>query len=207
VRSSRSYFIQQHHPPSSKARRDPRTKYLGFTSRQWPLLYVLVGSWIFALAFFLAFKFAWHWVPAEWSTPGDKIALVFQCAAFAMLPAVVAICIVAAQRLNPETWVGPAAKPNSALDINTRFILNTFEQFTAYVVAIAVVALCSPPEGARALPILTALFVLGRILFWVGYHKHPYLRAFGFGITFYPTVAIYIWFVLLILFGIRMPLF
>jgi len=75
------------------------------------------------------------------------------------------------------------------------------------LVAIAVVALYSPPEGARALPILTALFVLGRILFWVGYHKHPYLRAFGFGITFYPTVAIYIWFVLLILFGIRRPLF
>jgi uncharacterized membrane protein len=33
------------------------------------------------------------------------------------------------------------------------------------------------------------------------------LRAFGFGITFYPTVAVYIWFVLLIVFGIRIPLF
>jgi hypothetical protein len=95
---------------------------------------VLVGNWIFALAFFLAFKFAWHWVPAEWNTPGDKIALVFQCAAFALLPGVVAICIVAAQRLNPDMWVGRTAKPNSALDINTRFILNTFEQFTAYLV-------------------------------------------------------------------------
>ena len=130
---------------------------------------MLVGNWIFALAFFLTFKFAWHWVPTEWNTPGDKIALVFQCAAFALLPAVVAICIVAAQRLNPEMWVGRTAKPNSALDVNTRFILNTFEQFTAYLVAMAVVALHSPPEGARALPILTALFVLGRILFWVGY--------------------------------------
>lgn len=60
----------------------------------------------------------------------------------------VAICIVAAQRLNPEMWVGRTAKPNSALDINTRFILNTFEQFTAYLVAIAVVALYSPPEGS-----------------------------------------------------------
>jgi hypothetical protein len=204
---TRSYFIQQRHSQSPKVRRDPRTKYFGFTSRQWPFLYVLVGNWIFALAFFLAFKFAWHWVPAEWNTPGDKIALVFQCAAFALLPGVIAICIVAAQRLNPKMWVGRTAKPNSALDTNTRFILNTFEQFTAYLVAIAVVALYSPPEGARALPILTALFVLGRILFWVGYHKHPYLRAFGFGITFYPTVAVYIWFVLLILFGIRIPLF
>ena len=77
-------------------------------------------------------------------------------------------------------WVGQKAKLNSALDINTRFILNKLEQFTAYLVAIAVVALYSPPEGASALPILTALFLLGRILFWVGYHKHPYLRAFGF---------------------------
>ena len=131
----------------------------------------------------LALKFAWHWVPAEWNTPGDKIALVFQCAAFAVLPAVVAICVVAAQRLNPKMWVGRTAKPNSALDINTRFILNTFEQFTAYLVAIAVVALYSPPEGARALPILTARFVVGRILFRVGYHKHPYFVAFGFGTT------------------------
>ena len=204
---ARSRFIQQRHNPRPKARRDPRIKYFGFTSHQWPFLYVLVGNWIFALVFFLAFKFLWHWQPAEWNTSGDKIALVFQCAAFALLPGVIAICVVAAQRLNPKMWVGQAAKPNSTLDINTRFILNTFEQFTAFLVAIAVVALYSPRDGARALPILTMLFVSGRILFWVGYHKHPYLRAFGFGITFYPTVAVYIWFVLLTLFGIRIPLF
>jgi hypothetical protein len=98
-------------------------------------------------------------------------------------------------------------KPNSSLDINTRFILNTFEQFTAYLVAITVVGLYSPVEDAKALPILTTLFVLGRILFWVGYHKNPLLRAFGFGLTFYPTVAVYIWYVLFMLTGIRIPLF
>jgi uncharacterized MAPEG superfamily protein len=175
--------------------------------RQWPFLFVLVGNWIFSLAFFLTGKLVWHWVPEEWRTPGDKIRLVFNCAAFALLPAVIAICIVSAQRLNPKMWVGRITKPNSTLDINTRFILNTFEQFTAFFVAIAVVALHSFPEEARALPILTALFLLGRILFWIEYHKHPYLRAFGFGVTFYPSVVIYIWFVLLILFGIRIPLF
>ena len=132
---------------------------------------MLVGNWIFALAFFLGAKFVWHWTPAEWSTPGDKLALVFKCAAFAMLPGIVGICVVSAERLDPKMWVGRMAKPNSALDINTRFILNTFEQFVAFLVAIAVVALYSPPEDARALPILTVLFLLGRILFWIGYHK------------------------------------
>ena len=53
-----------------RVRHDPRTKYLGFTSSQWPFLFVLVGNWIFALAFFLGAKLVWHWVPAEWSSPG-----------------------------------------------------------------------------------------------------------------------------------------
>ena len=201
--------IDQYSKPRrrDRRRRDPRTRYLGFTSRQWPFLFVLVGNWIFALAFFLGAKLLWHWAPAEWSSPGDKIALVFKCAAFALSPGIVGICIVAAQRLDPNMMVGRMAKPNSSLDINTRFILNTFEQFTAYLVAIAVIALYSPAEEARALPILTMLFVLGRMLFWIGYHKNPYMRAFGFGLTFYPTVAVYIWYVLFMLFGIRIPLF
>ena len=92
------------------------------------------------------------------------------------------------------------------VEINTKFILNTFEQFTAYFIANAGLAMYCPIEEARTLPILTGLFVLGRILFWVGYHKNPYLRAFGFGVTFYPTVIAYVWLVLIMVFGIRVPL-
>lgn len=194
-------------PRKARVRRDPRAKYFGFTAAQWPFLFVLVGNWIFALAFFLGGKLVWDWAPEQWSTPGDKLALVFECAAFALVPGIVGICIVSAQRLDPKMWVGRAAKPGSALEINTKFILNTFEQFTAYLAAIAVVALYSPPEDARALPLLTMLFLLGRVLFWIGYHRNPHLRAFGFGLTFYPTVAIYIWYVVFTVFGIRIPLF
>jgi uncharacterized membrane protein YecN with MAPEG domain len=63
-----------------------------------------------------------------------------------------------------------------------------------------------PPEEARSLPLLTMLFVMGRILFWIGYHRNPYLRAFGFGITFYPTVLAFVWLMLIMVFGIRIPL-
>ena len=188
------------------ARRHPHSTRLGLTERQWPFLYVLVGNWIFSLAFFLGVKLVWHWVPAEWNNLGDRLALVIKDAVFAILPGVIAIAIVAAQRMDPKMWVGRVAKPNSALDINTRFILNTFEQFAAYFVANAGLALFCPPEEARTLIILTALFLLGRILFWIGYHRNPYLRAFGFGLTFYPTVGAYIWLVLFMVLGIRVPL-
>jgi len=136
----------------------------------------------------------------------DRIALVLKDAVFALLPGVIGICIVAAQRLNPSMFVGQVPKPNSAVDINNRFILNTFEQFTAYFVANAGLAMYCPPEEARSLPLLTMLFVMGRILFWIGYHRNPYLRAFGFGITFYPTVVAFAWLMLIMVFGIRIPL-
>ena len=199
--------IEERQAPKRRAskRRDPRTQYFGFTARQLPFIFVLVGNWVFSALFFGLAKLFWHWVPLDW-TLGDRIALVIKDAVFAILPAVIDICMVAAQRLDPNMWVGRTAKPNSALDINTRFILNTFEQFILYFIGNAALALYCPLEEARTLIILTILFVLGRLLFWVGYHVNPFLRAFGFGITFYPTVAVYAWLILFMVFGIRVPL-
>jgi hypothetical protein len=198
--------VEQRHASKRPAkRRHPHAQVFGFTSRQLPFIYVLVGNWIFSALFFAGAKLVWHWVPEDW-TLGDRIAQMIKDAVFAILPAVVAICIVAAQRLDPNMWVGRTAKPNSALDINTRFILNTFEQFILYFIGNAGLAIYCPPQEARTLIILTTLFLLGRILFWVGYHFNPYLRAFGFGITFYPTVVVYLWLVIRMAFGIQIQI-
>jgi hypothetical protein len=196
---------RQHPKRRPAARRDPRAKILGFTARQWPFIFVLLGNWLFAGLFFGIAKLVWHWTPDAW-TVGDRIALVIKDAVFAVLPAVLAICIVAAQRLDPSMFVGRTPKPNSAVDINNRFILNTVEQFILYFIGNAGLALYCPLEEARTLIILTMLFAMGRVLFWVGYHYNPYVRAFGFGITFYPTVAVYIWLILYVVFGIHVDL-
>jgi len=186
-------------------RRHPHSTFLGFTPRQWPFIAVLIGNWVFAATFFAAGKLLWHWEPEAWGI-ADRLALVIKDAVFALLPGIIGICVVAAQRLDPSQFVGRVPKPNSAVDINNKFILNTFEQFTAWFIANAGLAMYCPLEEARTLPILTALFIMGRILFWIGYHKNPYLRAFGFGITFYPTVAAFAWLMLMMIFGIRVPL-
>jgi hypothetical protein len=198
--------VEQRQAPKRRGRRrDPRVQYFGFTAVQLPFIYVLVGNWLFSAAFFALTKLLWHWTPVDW-TLGDRIAQMIKDAVFAILPALVAICIVAAQRLDPHMWVGRTAKPNSALDINTRFILNTFEQFILYFIGNAGLAIYCPPQEARTLIILTALFLLGRVMFWVGYHFNPYLRAFGFGVTFYPTVVVYLWLVLRMVFGIQIQI-
>ncbi|MGZ8416787.1 MAG: MAPEG family protein [Methyloceanibacter sp.] len=183
-------------------RRHPTAAVLGFTPRQWPFIYVLVGNWLLAAIFYTLAKLYWRWMPESW-TVGERLELVIKIAVFALMPALLAICIVAAQRLNPNMWVGRAPKTNSALDINTRFILNTVEQSILFVIGLAGLAVYCPIEEARTLIILAVLFLTGRLLFWVGYHYNPYVRAFGFGLTFYPTVMVYVWLFFKMVFDVR----
>lgn len=177
----------------------------GFSRKTWPFVKVLVGNWLFSLVYYVSLKQLVVWTPFSWNV-GDRLSLAIKCSIIATLPAVAAITVVAAQRLNPDMWVGQRVKPNSSLDINTRFILNTMEQFVLFLVGISGIALYAPLSEAHSLPILTSLFLLGRILFWVGYHKNPYLRAFGFGITFYPTVAVFTWLLVRMLTGYHIPI-
>ena len=177
----------------------------GFSRRTWPFVKVLVGNWIFSLAYYITVKQVVAWTPVSWDV-ADRLELMIKCSIIAVLPAVLGIVTVAAQRLNPDMWVGQNVKPNSALDVNTRFILNTIEQFILFLVGLAGIALYVPISEAHSIPILTSMFLVGRTLFWIGYHKNPYLRAFGFGLTFYPTVGVFTWLLLLMVFGIRIPI-
>lgn len=177
----------------------------GFSRKTWPFIKVLLANSAFGLVFYVCAKLVFHWQPQAWDV-ADRLALVIKCMVFAILPAMAAIAIVAAQRLNPDMWIGQKVRPYSSLDINTRFILNTVEQFILFLVGLSGISLYVPVSEARTVPILAALFLIGRTLFWVGYHKNPYLRAFGFGLTFYPTLVVFMWLIVRSVFGIYIPI-
>ncbi len=61
-------------------------------------------------------------------------------------------------------------------------------------------ALASLLEGTElaVIPLLVALFCIGRAAFWFGYVGGAASRAFGFGTTFYTTMAAYVLAVILI---------
>ena len=70
------------------------------------------------------------------------------------------------------------------------YIQNTTEQLLLLLVAHAGLALVLPVESLSLIPLLVALFLVGRITFWAGYLRSAPARAFGFATTFYPTVAV-----------------
>lgn len=65
---------------------------------------------------------------------------------------------------------------------------NTLEQVVLAVpvhVALAVLVASSLP----LIVALAALFAIGRLLFWIGYSRGAEARAFGFALTFYPSLV------------------
>jgi uncharacterized membrane protein YecN with MAPEG domain len=177
----------------------------GLSATAWPFIKVFVASVLSGLALFAGARLALDWQPDGWSV-ADRLALFAKSAVFAILPAVAAVVVVAAQRLNPDHWVGKSVRRKSALDINTRFIQNTVEQGVLFLVGVSGLSLYATPDDASAVPILAALFLTGRLLYWAGYHRNTYVRAYGFGLTFWPVVAVYAWLMIRMLTGLYIPI-
>jgi len=87
---------------------------------------------------------------------------------------------------------GPPQAPG-AFEINLRYNTNTLEQTVLAAIAWTGLALALPARDLGLIPALAGLFAAGRTAFWLGYLYAPWARAFGLGLTFYPTIAAFVW--------------
>lgn len=137
---------------------------------------------------------AWSLWPAS-SPPPDRIAYALQLAA---APAIMMMLMISAcMRLfdtagaeNP--LLGAESKRHK---LNSRVLSNTLEQLVIFVVLLLALATRLPPSQLKLLPVATALWCTGRVMFWIGYHIAPHWRAPGFDWTFYTTSLLAGWFI------------
>lgn len=90
---------------------------------------------------------------------------------------------------SPDDIAGSGSEAASAMVGRARAVLqNTLEQVVLAVlvhVALAVLVASSVP----LIVALATLFAIGRLFFWTGYSGGAQARAFGFALTFYPSLA------------------
>lgn len=127
----------------------------------------------------------------------DAAARLAFVARWLLLPGfslLVGVCMVANRRFFlADAMDGTRSPASRSLEINLRYNQNTLEQIVLAAIAWAGLALALPHERLALIPALAILFVIARALFWVGYLISPGARALGFALTFYPTVAAFIW--------------
>ena len=161
---------------------------------------------VFSAIWFLIGKHTLQFTHENWETYPDRLAFLMQVMVFVSLPLLMGITSIAFQRLDPRNVFGQKLRTDTPADINKRFLANTIEQTLLFFFVHSAIVYFAPADEAISIILLASLFIVGRIIFWIGYHKDKFTRALGFGITFYPIVGAYLWVLIRIVFDYHIPL-
>ena len=127
------------------------------------------------------------WLPGQGPQPFIplNLALVYAFGPGGLVLLLVIGRLAGRRFFDDEIIDGEAFRPGSAADIDQRVLTNTSEQMLLAVLLWPFVAM---QLGSVTVIALGISLGVARVLFWVGYHLSPPMRAVGFAATFYPTV-------------------
>src|SRR5262249_35845456 len=105
----------------------------------------------------------------EMPSVGDRIAFALRCAVFPALTLLAGIRAVGRERYYSEAIDPLAGAERGPIVVHRRYVDNTVEQLVLHVIAMVGLAIDGASVGLRLIPAMTACFVVGRIVFWIGY--------------------------------------
>ncbi|HEU5057648.1 MAG TPA: MAPEG family protein [Kofleriaceae bacterium] len=161
--------------------------------RKATLISIAIGTASYPIALWIAWR-AWPEV-APIASAGERVAYAAE-----LLVAVAVVVLLIVSRLFRTFDTAKAEDPFAGAEsqrwrVNQRVLQNTVEQAMIFVPALLALAARVEPGHVRILPVLTALWCAGRILFWIGYRVKPVLRGPGFEWTLYSSVLAIGWYV------------
>jgi len=101
--------------------------------------------------------------------------------------------VAASRGFHPDAIDGTPTPRSHALEIALRYNRNTVEQTLLAAIAWLGLAVSASHAALAFIPAMAALFVAGRVTFWIGYLAYPIARAFGMVLTALPTIVAYVW--------------
>jgi hypothetical protein len=112
---------------------------------------------------------------------GARMLVALKCTVVATLFCLVAgIEAVAHERLQSNAFDPLAGHQTEQLRINLRYLQNTLEQLVVFAVGLfGLAAYLASGEAMRVLPATTAVWILNRFAFWIGYHRSAAMRGLG----------------------------
>jgi len=155
---------------------------------------VAIGMTVAAVVVFFAWTGPLHPHVDIADDPATRLAFAAKWLLVPGFALLAGIGLVSATRFFTVDAIDGTRMPeNKSLEINLRYNQNTLEQSVLVAIAWPLLALWLPVSQLGLIPVLAVLFGFGRAAFFIGYLIAPWARAFGFALTFYPTVAAYIW--------------
>ena len=153
---------------------------------------VTIGAGAAALTTVIALGFAAMVDRSTAPTPFiQSLQFAIQIDLFVVVWLALAIGNVARLRHSSEADINASLIEGGSAEVRvaSAILQNTFEQ-VGLAVATHLILIATFDRAHAVLVTLAGLFAIGRARFWAGYNKGAGGRAFGFGLTFYPSVLI-----------------
>ena len=123
----------------------------------------------------------------ELETTG-RLELGIKCLIFPAVFFLVLVLRVGAQRFgNPSEDPTIVLAGTESMKVDLRVLSNTNEQIIIFTINTMSLAMLLPFKYLSILPIYSGLFVVGRLLFWLGYRRNALWRAPGFAMNILPA--------------------
>jgi MAPEG family len=142
--------------------------------------FMVVGVWLLT---------GWLPQPSIADVPGDRIAYALRANVVALVPFFIMLITIGNSRFLSDA-IDPTRKAESrSMDIDGRTAANTLEQNFGFAVASLALSTLVPLQQLQVVWACTIVFVVARVVFWIGYRMHPLYRAPGMSATAYLNLG------------------
>uniref|UniRef100_A0A8C8RK30 Transmembrane protein 79 n=1 Tax=Pelusios castaneus TaxID=367368 RepID=A0A8C8RK30_9SAUR len=155
-----------------------------------------VASMIGAMIIFPCFVYgAYVFLPFDaplLPTMSARLVYTLRCGVFGTFPIILGLIVYGVSRLCFSS-VQPFGELRREVEIHRRYVSQSVYLFILYFFNIAVLSTYLPQEALKLIPLLTGLFAISRLLYWLAYAMGRSFRGFGFGLTFLPLLTMLLW--------------
>ncbi|XP_053286421.1 transmembrane protein 79 [Pleuronectes platessa] len=137
---------------------------------------------LYALYFYVPIK------PPDCPDLASRIVFTLCCCVVASVPILLAMLMAAACQFCTGSFRLQETFPRGRA-VQQLFVTASSEQFLLYVLNLVVMAALLPQDQLKLVPILVAMFIFGRLVYWVSLNVCSSWRGFGSGLTVFPLLA------------------
>ncbi|XP_006895820.1 PREDICTED: transmembrane protein 79 [Elephantulus edwardii] len=125
-------------------------------------------------------------------TMSSRLVYTLRCGVFATFPIVLGILVYGLSLLCFSA-LRPFGEPRREVEIHRRYVAQSVQLFILYFFNLAVLSTYLPQDTLKLLPLLTGLFAISRLIYWLTFAVGRSFRGFGYGLTFLPLLAMLVW--------------
>ncbi|KAM4548763.1 uncharacterized protein PAE49_016870 isoform 1-T3 [Odontesthes bonariensis] len=137
---------------------------------------------LYALYFYIPIR------PPDCPDVTSRILFTLCCCVVAALPILLAMLTGAACQFCAGSLNLQESFPRRQT-LHQLFVTASLEQLLLYVLNLIVMAALLPQDQLKLVPILVAMFIFGRLVYWLSLNTCSSWRGFGSGLTVFPLLA------------------